>query len=89
LAAARARNHIKEGQLDQAREQVAIIRSLTTPDELRQRLDREQARLAQGQERPDERINTKFSRTKDLIGKFLPRNLPDLLATEIESAGGK
>jgi hypothetical protein len=89
LAAARARNFIKLAQLDEAREQVAIIRSLTSPDELRERLDQEQGRLAQGVDRADDRINRMFAHTKDLIGKFLPRNLPDLLATEIESAGGK
>lgn len=86
LAAARARKHIEMGQFDEAMEQVANMRRMTGPDDLRDRLNAEQGRIWEGVERRDKRVDAQFTKTLKMIATFLPRDLPDNIAAEVEAA---
>lgn len=88
LAAARTRKFIEEKKFDEALEQVDNIRRLTSPDELRDRLNAEQGRIWEGVERRNSRTVAKFTKTLNMIAKFLPRDLPEVLAGEVKEAMG-
>jgi hypothetical protein len=89
LAAARARAFIKEKKFDEAQQQVANMRRLTSPDELRDRLNAEEGRIWKGVDRKDSRTVAKFTKTLNMIAKFLPSDMPEVIASEVETAMGK